>query len=60
MIEKTFVSTSFSKPSGHGTPMLSRPGRASIAQYLCFKEESTYAIPEGPEYANMTEEDKRK
>ena len=30
--------TTFAQASGEGTPMFSRPGKATIAEYLAFKE----------------------
>jgi hypothetical protein len=32
------VTTTFAQKSGDGTPMFSRPGKATTAEYICFKE----------------------
>ena len=30
--------TDFAQKSGEGTPMFSRPGKQTVAEYICFKE----------------------
>jgi hypothetical protein len=38
MTKGPIVTTSFAQKSGEGTPMFSRPGKATTAEYICFKE----------------------
>ena len=37
-IKEPFVNTTFTTKSGLGTPMFSRPGAQTTAEYICFKE----------------------
>jgi len=38
MVKGIVCVTSFALPSGEGTPMFSRPGKATTAEYMAFKE----------------------
>ena len=38
IVKLPFVNTTFTAKSGLGTPMFSRPGAQTTAEYICFKE----------------------
>ena len=38
MVKGPICVTSFAQPSGEGVPMHSRPGKATTAEYMAFKE----------------------
>lgn len=55
MIRGPIVTTTFATKSGEGTPMFSRPGKQTTAEYICFKEPHHVIIEEKNEDADVLE-----
>jgi len=54
MVKGLVCATTFTKSSGEGTPMFSRPGKATTAEYMAFKE-PYHKIDEREEEASIPE-----
>ena len=53
------VVTSYAQKSGQGTPMFSRPGKQTSAEYICFKEIHERKPIEEEEAENVPDEVKK-